>query len=290
MASDSAAFEISKKIRTFDGILHVCSHASSSTKTKMTFAVFLPAAASPDARVPVLYFLSGLTCTWENFMTKAGGLAFAAKHNIAIVCPDTSPRGAGIEGESDAWDFGVGAGFYVNASEAKWAPHYNMFTYVTSELPTLLAGQFPSLDTSRASITGHSMGGHGALICALRCPGVYRSVSAFAPISHPSACPWGQKAFTGYLGADSAAWREWDATELVARYTGPALHVLIDQGEADEFYVKKQLLPEDLVAAAAASPAVKVQLNMRAGYDHSYYFISTFIGDHVAHHAAHLHA
>jgi len=273
--------------KCFDGIQKVYSHMSSEVKCTMKFAVYFPPQCN-NGKCPVLFYLSGLTCTEQNFIGKAGAQQSAAKHGIAIVAPDTSPRFCGIEGEDDSWDFGSGAGFYVDATEPKWSQHYRMFSYVTRELPELLARSFPDkLDVNKLSITGHSMGGHGALICGLKMPGYYRSVSAFAPICNPINCTWGQKALTGYLGADQTSWTAWDACELVAKYNGPDLHLLIDQGAGDEFLEKKQLLPGNLVQACAAK-GMMVNLRSHEGYDHSYYFISTFIAEHVAHHATYL--
>lgn len=251
----------------------------------MTFTIYLPPAALTGTRVPVLYWLSGLTCTDENFITKAGAQRAAAAHGIALVCPDTSPRGAGVEGETASWDFGVGAGFYVNATQDPWSKFYRMYDYVTEELPALVKAQFPV--TEAQSISGHSMGGHGALICALKNPSRYRSVSAFAPICNPTQCPWGRKAFSGYLGPDEEEWKKYDATELVKAYKGPDLHILVDQGTADSFYTGGQLLPENFSAACAAS-GVHADVRMQEGYDHSYYFISTLIDDHIRHHASFL--
>lgn len=253
----------------------------------MNVSVFLPPTASGEI-VPVLYWLSGLTCTDENFLTKAGAQRKAAERGVALVMPDTSPRGAGIEGEDDAYDFGTGAGFYCDATEPKWKENYNMYTYVTEELPEMTRNAFPSLCPTRRGVFGHSMGGHGALVCALKNPGTYKSVSAFSPICNPIKCPWGQKAFAGYLGADATdAWKEYDATELVATYAGPDLDVLIDQGAADDFYLQGQLLPEHFRDACERrdDDNVRLRLNVRDGYDHSYYFIASFVDDHIDHHA-----
>ncbi|MDA0236035.1 MAG: S-formylglutathione hydrolase, partial [Proteobacteria bacterium] len=237
------------------------------------------AAAGP---VPVLYWLSGLTCTDENFMQKAGAQRLAAELGIAIVAPDTSPRGTGVPGDPDgAWDFGLGAGFYVNATEEPWSRHYRMYDYVVTELPALVEANFPVSDAR--AISGHSMGGHGALVCALKNPGRYRSVSAFAPIANPSACPWGEKAFSRYLGAERARWLEWDACALIAG-ASERLPLLVDQGEADGF-LAEQLRPEALRAACAAA-GHPLTLRLQAGYDHSYYFIASFIDEHLRHHAA----
>jgi S-formylglutathione hydrolase len=234
----------------------------------------------------VLYWLSGLTCTDENFMQKAGAQRLAAELGLIIVAPDTSPRGADVPGDPDgAWDFGHGAGFYLNATEAPWSRHYRMHDYVVQELPALIEANFPASDAR--GISGHSMGGHGALVAALRNPGRYRSVSAFAPICHPVQCPWGEKAFSRYLGEDRSKWAEWDASVLIARAT-ERLPLLIDQGDRDSF-LETQLMPDALRAAAEAAGHV-LELRMQAGYDHSYYFIASFIEDHLRHHARALHA
>ncbi|MAA65817.1 MAG: S-formylglutathione hydrolase [Alteromonadaceae bacterium] len=254
-------------------------HHSDVLDCDMDFAVYLPPQAE-NKDVPVLYWLSGLTCTDENFMQKAGAHRRAAELGMAIVCPDTSPRGVNIPGEDDSYDFGSGAGFYVNATEAPWASHYRMYDYVVTELPALIETHFPVTD--QRAISGHSMGGHGALVAALRNPGRYTSVSAFAPICHPTACPWGQKAFSGYLGDDSASWEAYDATLLVPT-AEERLPLLIDQGTADQF-LEEQLHPESLAAACEAVEH-PIKLRMRNGYDHSYFFISSFIGEHLDHHA-----
>ena len=269
--------------KCFGGLQKVFQHQSKVLNCQMKFAVYLPPQAE-SGNVPVLYWLSGLTCTQDNFIQKAGGQRYAAEHGIAIVCPDTSPRGCNIEGEEDSWDFGTGAGFYIDATEEKWKKNYNMFSYVTQELPQVIESNFP-VDASRKSISGHSMGGHGALVSFLKNPGLYKSVSAFAPICNPCNCPWGEKAFSGYLGSDRSTWKEWDATELVKTYSGPVKsYVHIDQGKDDQFLTDKQLLPENFVEACRVSN-VPVVLRMQEGYDHSYYFISSFIGEHVKHHA-----
>jgi S-formylglutathione hydrolase len=252
----------------------------------MTFAIWLPAGASKD--IPVAYWLSGLTCTDLNFIEKANAFGPAAEHQIAIVCPDTSPDALGIDGENDGWDFGTKAGFYVNATEPKWKENYNMYDYVTKELPELVRSNF-GISATKQSIMGHSMGGHGALVAALKNPGAYKSVSAFAPIVNPTNCAWGHKAFTGYLGSVDAG-KEYDATLLVAKYAGPQLPILIDQGSADSFMTDPaplgQLQPDNFKTAVDANkPPVTLELNMRDGYDHSYYFIATFIRDHIAFHA-----
>ena len=229
--------------------------------------------------MPVLYWLSGLTCNEQNFITKAGAQRYAAEHGIAIVCPDTSPRGDDVA-DAEGYDLGKGAGFYVDATEAPWSAHYRMHSYVVDELPALIEANFPVTDAR--AISGHSMGGHGALVVALRNPGRYRSVSAFSPIVAPSLVPWGEKAFTAYLGDDRAAWAGYDATELV-KSSSEKLPILVDQGEADEF-LDGQLKPW-LLKEAADAAGHPVYLRMQPGYDHSYYFIASFIGDHIAHHA-----
>ena len=240
-------------------------------------------------RCPVLYFLSGLTCTEANCIQKSGFQRMAAEKGLIVVNPDTSPRGVQIDGQDDSWDFGSGAGFYVDASEAKWARHYNMFSYVTKELRELVDANFPTIP-DQIAITGHSMGGHGALVCALRNPGLYKSVSAFAAIANPVNCPWGKKAFAGYLGPDQDVWKRWDATCLALNYAGPPLPILADTGSADGFHKDGQLLPDNLVKAASDNPAISLENRMQEGYDHSYFFIATFIQDHINFHAAHLKA
>jgi len=272
--------------RSFGGWHRRYRHRSSSLGCDMVFAVYLPPQAEqPGARLPVLYWLSGLTCTDENFMQKAGAQRVAAELGLVIVAPDTSPRGEGVPDDPDgAWDFGLGAGFYLNATQEPWARHYRMYDYVVSELPALVEANLPV--DGRRGIAGHSMGGHGALICALKNPGRYRSVSAFAPISNPMDCPWGQKAFSRYLGEDRARWREWDACALIAQ-AGERLPILVDQGESDDF-LRDQLKPEALESAARAA-GHPLTLRRQPGYDHSYYFIASFIEDHLRHHAAALH-
>ncbi|MDN8003621.1 S-formylglutathione hydrolase [Burkholderia multivorans] len=258
-------------------------HDSTTIGLPMKFAVYLPPQAA-HGRVPALFYLAGLTCTEETFAIKGGAQQYAVQHGIALVMPDTSPRGAGVPGEADAWDFGVGAGFYVDATEAPWSTHYRMETYVTRELREIVTAELP-IDGARLGIFGHSMGGHGALTLALRHPDLYRSVSAFAPIAAPTRCPWGEKAFSGYLGADREAWKQHDASELVARADAPkfADGILVDQGLADQF-LANQLNP-DVFEAACAKAGQPLTLRRHPGYDHGYYFISTFIADHIAHHA-----
>ena len=269
------------------GTLRRIKHASKSTGTSMTFALFTPPNAG--AFTPVLIYLSGLTCDDTNFCGKGGAFTHAAAAGLAIVAPDTSPRGAGVEGEDSDWDFGTGAGFYVDATTDAFKTNYNMYSYVTKELPELLAAEFPLLSKTAVGITGHSMGGHGALTLAFKNPEKYASVSAFAPISAPTQCPWGVKAFTGYFGEDKAAWAAHDATELMKGH-GPFSgldDILIDCGKGDQFYNQKQLNPE-LLAAAAADKKQKLTLRLQDGYDHSYYFVSTFMQDHIDFHAKRL--
>jgi len=267
----------------FGGWQDVYRHQSKSTGTSMNFAVYLPPQAQ-EGRLPVLYWLSGLTCTEQNFITKAGAQRYAAEHGVVIVAPDTSPRGDDVA-DDPSYDLGKGAGFYVNATQAPWSTHYRMYDYVATELPELVEAELPVSDVR--SISGHSMGGHGALTIALRFPGRYRSVSAFSPIVAPSQVPWGEKAFKAYFGEDRELWKQHDTVELLKTAT-ERLPLLIDQGEADEF-LEKQLKPE-LLRAAAEATGHPLQLNLRPGYDHSYYFIATFIGDHIAHHAKALRA
>jgi S-formylglutathione hydrolase len=267
----------------FGGTVEFCRHAAAATGCDMRFAVFMPPQAE-RRRVPLLWYLAGLTCTEETFMIKAGAQRVAAELGIALVAPDTSPRNVPLPGDSDQWDFGVGAGFYVDATREPWSRHYRMYTYVTSELPALIEANFP-VDARRQGIFGHSMGGHGALTIALKNPGRYRSVSAFAPIAAPMQCPWGQKAFAGYLGDEREAWRAHDASELIRAL--PAVDgrppLLVDQGLADPF-LEQQLLP-DRLEKACAEKGYPLTLRRHPGYDHGYYFISTFIEDHLRHHA-----
>ncbi|GAA5003243.1 S-formylglutathione hydrolase [Pseudoluteimonas lycopersici] len=265
------------------GTQEVWSHRSHTLDCDMKFGLFLPPQAQ-DGPVPALYWLSGLTCTEQNFVTKAGVQRYAAEHGIVIVAPDTSPRGDDVA-DADGYDLGKGAGFYVNATQSPWSAHYRMYDYVVDELPALVEAHFPI--TSARAISGHSMGGHGALVAALRNPGRYRSVSAFSPIVAPSQVPWGEKAFSAYLGDDRGAWKQYDATSLV-KSTTEKLPLLVDQGEADEF-LATQLKPQLLVDACAAA-GHPLDLRMRPGYDHSYYFIASFVGEHIAHHARALRA
>lgn len=263
----------------FGGWQDVYRHRSQVLGCDMTLGVYLPPQAQDGARLPVLYWLSGLTCTEQNFITKAGAQRYAAEHGIILVAPDTSPHGDDVA-DAEGYDLGKGAGFYLNATQAPWAPHYRMYDYVVGELPALVEAQFPASDAR--AISGHSMGGHGALVIALRNPGRYRSVSAFSPIVAPSQVPWGEKAFAAYLGQDRDAWLQYDATALVAG-AGERLPLLVDQGDADEF-LEPQLRPQ-LLRDACAAAGHPLQLRMQPGYDHSYYFIASFIGEHIAHHA-----
>lgn len=263
----------------FGGWQDVYRHQSSALDCTMQFALYLPPQAADDP-VPVLYWLSGLTCNEQNFITKAGAQRYAAEHGIAIVAPDTSPRGDDVA-DADGFDLGKGAGFYVNATRAPWAAHYRMHDYVVDELPALFEANFPLTDAR--AISGHSMGGHGALVIALRNPGRYRSVSAFSPIVAPSQVPWGQKAFAAYLGDDLEAWQAYDASALIAG-AQERLPLLVDQGAADEF-LSTQLRPE-LLRVACAMADHPLILRVQPGHDHSYYFIASFIGEHIAHHAA----
>jgi len=272
--------ETVSETQSFGGVQGVYNHASKCTGTPMRFSVYTPAQAS-EGPVPILYYLSGLTCTEENFTTKAGAQRYAAEHGCIVVAPDTSPRGLELEGEHESWDFGSGAGFYVDATQAPWSAHYRMYSYITEELPELVEKKFP-VDTQRRGIFGHSMGGHGALTIALRHPERYRSVSAFAPIVAPTQCPWGEKAFSGYLGSDRETWKQHDACELV-RQRGFGTRILVDQGGADSF-LEEQLKPQ-LFREACEVSGTELELRMQDGYDHSYYFIASFMGDHVAHHA-----
>lgn len=276
-----SAIQLVSEHACFGGVQRFYKHDSRETRGVMKFSVYLPPQAK-TGKVPVLYYLAGLTCTDETFPIKAHAQALAAELGLMLVAPDTSPRQPRIPGDADSWDFGQSAGFYVDATQAPWSANYRMYSYVSRELPEVVAADLPAL-TASTGIFGHSMGGHGALTIALRNPGQYKSVSAFAPIAAPMQCAWGQKAFGGYLGSDRETWREYDATELVARKAFPS-HILIDQGTGDQFLKELQLLPEKFAAAAAAS-GQKLTLRMQDGYDHGYYFIQTFMADHLAHHA-----
>jgi len=267
--------------KSFGGMTAVYSHDSETCGCPMRFSIFLPE-GSANQKLPVLYWLSGLTCTEDNFTTKAGAQRFAAQHNLILVAPDTSPRGLNLPGEDESWDFGTGAGFYLNATQDPYASHYRMYDYIVEELPKVIESQFPAHPQKR-SIFGHSMGGHGALVIALRNRDRYRSVSAFAPICAPSQCPWGEKAFTGYLGPDRDSWLPYDTCHLLSQMDD-APKLFIDQGLADNF-LENQLMPDKL-EAVCRERGHQLVLRRQPGYDHSYYFIATFIGDHFAHHAA----
>ncbi|MDB2387395.1 S-formylglutathione hydrolase [Shewanella sp.] len=268
--------------KSFGGWHKQYTHQSNTLNCTMRFAIFLPPQASNNHKVPVLYWLSGLTCTDENVMQKSGVQAIAAELGIAIVAPDTSPRGETVA-DDDHYDLGQGAGFYVNATQAPWSEHYHMYDYITKELPALVESTFPVND--KRAIAGHSMGGHGALVIAMRNTEAYQSVSAFSPICHPIDCPWGQKAFKAYLGHDSATWAPYDASVLMQAATR-FVPALVDQGKSDTFLVE-QLKPTALQAAASVS-GYPLTLNLHEGYDHSYYFIASFIEQHIRFHALHL--
>lgn len=272
--------------KSFGGTQFYLRHASASTGTAMRFSLFVPPQADGGAKVPVLFWLSGLTCTEDNFTVKAGAQRIAAELGLMIVAPDTSPRGEGVPDDPEgAYDFGLGAGFYVDATQAPFDRNYKMYSYCTRELPALIAGAYPSADMSRQGIFGHSMGGHGALTIALNDPGRFKSVSAFAPITSPMNCPWGEKALTGYLGADRAVWRKHDACALIE--DGARLKdILVDQGLKDPF-LENQLKPERLDEACARA-GIALTLRRQDGYDHSYFFIASFIEDHLRWHAARL--
>ena len=275
-----------ESIKESGGHLNRYTHESTSCQCEMTFSVFLPS-QSINSKVPALYWLSGLTCTDDNARTKAGMQRYAEEQGIAIVFPDTSPRGKDVPDNVDRYDLGQGAGFYINSIQPPWNKHYHMYDYVSQELPTLIEAELPILANVK-SISGHSMGGHGALICALKNPDGYRSVSAFSPICNPIRCDWGQRCFSTYLGEDKKLWKQYDATELVI--SGQTVNnILIDQGIADEFYEAGQLLPENFHTACQQA-GLPLSLRMQEGYDHSYHFISSFVGEHITYHAAALKA
>lgn len=269
-----------ESVKEFGGYLNRYEHESTSCNCTMTFSVYLPPAAE-KAKVPSVYWLSGLTCTDDNVRTKAGAQRYASELGIALIMPDTSPRGDNVPDAKERYDLGKGAGFYVNATKMPWAKHYQMYDYVTKELPSLIEGELPILAGVK-SITGHSMGGHGALICALKESGAYKSVSAFSPINHPSHCAWGEGCFNAYLGDDKENWKNYDATELVLA-GADKIPLLIDHGTSDEF-LEDQLHPKDLLNACEQMN-YPINLRMQEGYDHSYHFISTFIGEHLRYHA-----
>ncbi len=279
---------MSKEITTqsehacFGGTTSFHEHPSETCDAPMRFAVYTPPQAT-ERPVPVLYYLAGLTSTEENFMTKSGAQRYAAEHGLMLVAPDTSPRGVGIPGEDDDWDFGSGAGFYVDATAEPWSRHYRMYSYVTAELPAIVQEHFPARPGARG-IFGHSMGGHGALTIALKNPDLYKSVSAFAPIAAPMRAPWGKKAFSGYLGPEKEEWREHDASKLVREHPfSDQRTILVDQGTGDQF-LEEQLYPE-VFERACAEAGQSLTLRRHEGYDHGYYFISTFMEDHIKHHA-----
>lgn len=271
-----------EQIKESGGYLNRYTHYSNTCQCEMTFSVYLPPQASTQ-RVPALYWLSGLTCTDDNFRVKAGAQRYAAEYGMALIIPDTSPRGDTVPDIPERYDQGKGAGFYVNATQAPWAENYQMYAYITRELPALVEEQLPLLPGIR-SISGHSMGGHGALICALRNPGMYLSVSAFAPICNPTLSPWGLACFSLYLGEERSSWEQYDAVCLIKAGAQMPTEILVDQGTADEFLEAGELLPENL-KAACKNMELPLRLRMQEGYDHSYHFIASFIGEHIAYHA-----
>jgi len=270
--------------KCFGGIQGVYTHPSDSTNCEMEFSVYLPEHREKE-KLPVLYYLSGLTCTQDNVTTKSGFQRYASEQQIIVVCPDTSPRGSDILGEHDSYDFGSGAGFYLNATEAPWSNSYNMYDYIASELPQLIEANF-SVNSEKTGIFGHSMGGHGALTIGLRNPSKFQSISAFSPIVSPANCPWGEKALNGYLGNNRDSWKKYDATELIKQGLKSENEILIDQGTADNF-LEEQLKPH-LFREACNQTGQKIKLRMQPGYDHSYYFISSFIGEHIRFHSDNL--
>ncbi|GAB1736447.1 esterase D [Hortaea werneckii] len=280
------SFETTATIASFGGKLLKLAHQSKAVPCQMKLNLYLPPNASASNPAPILFYLAGLTCTGDNGAEKGFFQHKASEKGIAVVYPDTSPRGLGISGEDESYDFGSGAGFYVDATKDPYKGKYNMYSYITKELPELLTSHFKELDGKRMSITGHSMGGHGALTLFLKNPGMYKSVSAFAPISNPVNCPWGQKAFNGYFGEDKSKWSEHDASELLQKYNGD-VDALIDVGTGDNFYKQGQLLPENLEKVAKSS-GKSIKVRYQDGYDHSYFFISTFADDHVEHAAKYL--
>jgi len=276
--------ENTEKVREFGGWLQRYPHASQSCQCDMTFSVYLPPQAE-NKSVPVLYYLSGLTCTDDNVRTKAGAQRYAAEHGIALVMPDTSPRGDNVADDADRYDLGKGAGFYINASNSPWTPHYNMFDYVNHELPELIENNLPV--TNVRSISGHSMGGHGAMISALKNPGRYKSVSAFAPIANPVNCGWGEGCFGAYIGSDKKQWQDWDSVCLMqAGAECPPL--LVDQGGGDNFLAEQLSFPE--LQSVCEQRGFDATLRLQEHYDHSYHFIASFIGEHIAFHAGYLNA
>ncbi len=272
--------ETKSEQKSFTGIQGVYTHASRSTQCEMEFSVYLPEHSNGE-KLPVLFYLSGLTCTQDNVTTKSGFQRYASQHKVVIVCPDTSPRGTDFEDEHSSYDFGSGAGFYLNATQQPWSNNYRMYDYIVEELPQVVAKNFP-IDTQRMGIFGHSMGGHGALTIGLRNPDKFKTISAFAPIVNPSNCPWGIKAFEGYLGTNRADWLQYDATNLIEQGMKSSNKILIDQGTADNF-LEEQLKPE-VFQSACDKAGQDLELRMQSGYDHSYYFIGSFIGDHIRFH------
>ena len=276
----AAEISIHSSHMCFGGQVVFYSHKSTETQTKMNFSIFLPE-KKVATKIPGLIYLAGLTCTEETFMIKSGAQKYAAKHGLALICPDTSPRDAGIAGENSDWDFGIGAGFYLDAEVEPWSNNYRMYSYITKELIEIIDVEF-DIDINNLGIFGHSMGGHGALTIFLKNQDIFKSVSAFAPICNPMACPWGEKAFTNYLGENTDKWRSYDACHLVAQYPTSA-DILVDQGLADTF-LKEQLHPQKFQEACKKA-GVNLNLRQHEGYDHGYYFISTFMADHIEHHA-----
>ena len=275
--------ELISENKMFGGLQRVYSHPSKSCNGSMRFAIYLPPAALTEAavKVPVITYLSGLTCTEDNVTVKAGAQRIASELGLIFVAPDTSPRGQNIAGEDDSYDFGSAAGFYLDATQEPWSDSYNMYSYITQELQEVISANFETADMDRQGITGHSMGGHGALTIHLKNPELYKSCSAFAPICAPTRCPWGEKAFTGYLGSDRESWKEYDATELVVKSPSKAT-LLVEQGCADNF-LSEQLKPE-LLEAACEKAGQKLTLRMQEGYDHSYFFMASFMENHLRHH------
>ncbi|KAI8390285.1 S-formylglutathione hydrolase, partial [Blakeslea trispora] len=274
--------------KCFGGQVIKYEHHSNELDCDIKFNVFLPEASSNGQKVPAIYFLAGLTCTEDNFIQKSGAMAEAAKHGIALIAPDTSPRGVSIEGDNDSWDFGTGAGFYLDATHPKWSKHYRMYSYVTKELPSIIYQELP-IDASRVSIMGHSMGGHGALSIYLKHLDKYKTASAFSPIANPTQCPWGQKAFSNYLGEDKEAWKQYDTVELLKQgQLDQKLDILVDVGTADGFLEKELLIDNLKKTTEEIGRQGEFSIRYQEGYDHSYFFISTFIADHIQHHAKHL--
>lgn len=273
--------------KCFEGEQKIFEHMSKELSCKMKFAIFMPSATKiPGTKLPVVYYLSGLTCTEQNMITKSGFQRYAEQYKLIVVGPDTSPRGCNVPGEEESWDLGTGAGFYVDATQAPWNKHYRMYSYVTKELREVVDKNFACVDSTRVGITGHSMGGHGALVCFLRNPQIYKAVSAFAPISNPINSSWGQKCMTTYLGPDQTAWKEYDATELVRRQPQKSVTILVEQGAKDEWM--SFLVPKNFVEACK-SIGQPLEYKEREGYDHGYYFVSTFIESHLKYFAGILH-